>query len=798
MGLLAGCSDPEASKQKHLEQGRKHLDAGNHDKANIELKNVLQMAPNTAEAYYLMGQVEEARKNWSKSLGYYKRAVELDPKLLDAHARLGNLFLMSARYLKAKGDASAENQQLDKVQKSIDIILEYDSSDTGAMLLKSSLLAYQGEVDAAVDVLLEVLRFTPDNEDAILLLAGINRSQSRHEDAEQVLKQGISLLPDNLALRLELATLYSSMGLNDKAALVMQEIIRLDPAKFGYRISLAAYYVNLGKFDLAERVYREAIDSQPDDNNRYMVFAEFLKRHKGQPAAMEFLYDIYAQKPKAYELGFKLANYHQESGEIDKAIATYERLIARWNVETPGIAARKRLAGIYLQQGELEKVKQLTTQVLTEQTLDYEALILDGKVDMQNGDYDNAVARFRSALKIQPDSLQVTNLLAESHLRKGDIDLAADMFSRATEISPDNSVARLQFARFLLAAKKSDQAMVQVEAILSRDRNSVAALIMKTEILMAAGDVVEVIPVVEEIKRVSPDSYEGWFRMGRIYLVQKQYQLARNEFRVAWAKEPESADLLAELTDLEIKLGETEMAKERLEALLAEKPDHPVAGKFLGMIYMVDKDFNAAADVFNRYLEVSPGDKLVYPQLASAYYNSGNLDQAAAAYRQGLAREPNDIQMMSGLAGVLEHQGDYDDAVGLYEEILQLDSDNAVAANNLVLIFLNRIDNPASLQKAEKIVHEIDFTRHPAMLDTLGWVYYKLGQYERAVPVQIKAVSQVPNAPEFHYHLGMTYMKLENSELASKHLKKAIQSDKLPNRKEAIRILESLDFEEAG
>jgi cellulose synthase operon protein C len=58
--------------------------------------------------------------------------------------------------------------------------------------------------------------------------------------------------------------------------------------------------------------------------------------------------------------------------------------------------------------------------------------------------------------------------------------------------------------------------------------------------------------------------------------------------------------------------------------------------------------------------------------------------------------------------------------------------------------------------------------------DTLGWAYYHGGSYSLAVPLFEDAVKKEPSNSTYHYHLGLTYQKLNESSRAKAELEKAI------------------------
>src|SRR3990170_1274175 len=75
--MLVSCGGAEQRKAKYLARGNDYLEQQNYDKAIVELKNVLQIDPKYAEAYYLLGKAEENKTNWARAFGYYSKAVEL-------------------------------------------------------------------------------------------------------------------------------------------------------------------------------------------------------------------------------------------------------------------------------------------------------------------------------------------------------------------------------------------------------------------------------------------------------------------------------------------------------------------------------------------------------------------------------------------------------------------------------------------------------------------------------------------------------------------------------------------------
>jgi TolA-binding protein len=62
----------------------------------------------------------------------------------------------------------------------------------------------------------------------------------------------------------------------------------------------------------------------------------------------------------------------------------------------------------------------------------------------------------------------------------------------------------------------------------------------------------------------------------------------------------------------------------------------------------------------------------------------------------------------------------------------------------------------------------------PALLDTLGWVHYRLGEYDKAAEILSGVVEQEPRVPGVKYHLGMVYYSRGDQRAAKEILSKVV------------------------
>jgi Tfp pilus assembly protein PilF len=135
-------------------------------------------------------------------------------------------------------------------------------------------------------------------------------------------------------------------------------------------------------------------------------------------------------------------------------------------------------------------------------------------------------------------------------------------------------------------------------------------------------------------------------------------------------------------------------------------------------------------------------------------------------------------------------QGDFLKAQQRYGEVLKLQPDNAVAANNIAWI-LSKEGKPEALAYAEKAVALVP--KQPAFLDTLAQIHSGAGRLERALEIEKQAVALSPEFPPHRLNLARLYLKIGMKAEASEELKQlSALGDKFDQQAEVKRLQSTL------
>ena len=775
---LSGCGGKKEREAEHMGKGKAYLEQADFDKARVEFKNVLQIDPKNAGGYYMMGLLEEKQQQWQKAFGNYSKAVELNPQHLEAKAKLGKFFLLS-------GDAV-------KAEKLVSEILAVKPADPAALTLKAALMARKGDAPGAIQQVSQVIAADPTQFEAVSLLATLYSKQGDDVKAQEALGNGIKADPKNVSLRMDLISYFLKHKDLAKAEQQLLEVVALDPKKLEYRTSLATFYARTNQADKAEKALRDAIQVDPKNEQSYLLLAEFLVSRKSVDQAEKELLAAIQAMPKAYKLRFGLASLYQAINKQDKVRQTYQGIIDLDKTGPEGLKARDQLAALDIQTGKTEEAGKLVAEVLKENPKDNQALLLRGQMSMAKGDANSAIADFRSVLKDQPDSVPVISLLVKAHLANKEPQLAKSTLSDAIAKYPENPNLHMAMADFLNFGKDYDGALREVEAALVVDPKNPRIYEAKAEIQTAKNDLSGAETTLLKLKAAYPEQAGAYYRLGQIYQAQKKYDQAVAAFEMALSKSPKSMEPLTAMVGVLMAQGKGDQAVAHVNQAIQAAPDNFMAQLLLGEVYANQKKQAEAEGAFRKAIQINPKASAAYLDLANLSLARGDAKAAIQTLQQGLAALPDDARLSIALAENYQRSGDNDKAIAEYAAVLQKNPGIDLAANNLASLLTDKGDK-ASLDKALEIAKRFESSTNPAFADTLGWIYFKLGQYDRALPFLQKAADKAPEFMFFQYHLGMALYKKGDMQAAKSHLRKAVDSKSaFPGIEEAKGILSKL------
>jgi tetratricopeptide (TPR) repeat protein len=164
-----------------------------------------------------------------------------------------------------------------------------------------------------------------------------------------------------------------------------------------------------------------------------------------------------------------------------------------------------------------------------------------------------------------------------------------------------------------------------------------------------------------------------------------------------------------------------------------------------------------------------------YDGLAVANYSTGDPDAALYYFGKVLEKYSDYDQAMLSMAGIYLEKGDTLSAIDYYEKTLEISPDRVDAANDLAWIYAVRGEN---LARALDLAHMAAMAeRAPFNYDTLGWVYYKMGDFDRAQEALETALDLEPRWVESTYHLALVHLGKGDVGTAKRLFDEVIRTD---------------------
>lgn len=764
LGLLSACGGKEERKAEYLQRGQKYFEEKNYDKAKVEFKNVLQIDPQTAKPYFYLGQIEESRQKWQEAFGMYLKAVELDASDIEAKVKLARFYLMG--------------KETEKVAGLLDAILKAAPDHVEGRMMKAALANLKGDTAAAIGEVTGIAAQHPSRADAFLVLAMLYGQQNNLEEAEKILQRGLAENPGNPLLQISLARLSMQMNKAEKAEELLKQLIAGQPEQLEHRNVLAGFYIQQQRPDDAEKVYREAIDADVKDGKRYLLLAEFLARRGKAEEAIAELNRAIAGNPKDSVPRFGLANLHEQRKEAEKAERIYLDIIALDERAPDALKAKNRLALLALTQGGEDKAVTLVDEILAENPQDNQALLLRGRIALSRNDAQGAIASFRSVLKDQPDSVEVLGLLATAHLLDGKPALAQESLERAVAVKPSDFAPRKNLVEFFVRQKNLQAALEKADEFLNANPKSLEGMNLKADILALGERKEELEALLRRIKADFPDNTLASFRLGGLYQARKNYDAALAEYEDILRKPQNDYEPLKAIMGVHLEMQQPGKALERINEVLSNNPKHPTAYQLLAIYLFAQKQEDEAIKALNQAIENNPRWILPYANLGAYYEQKGQGGLAVETYRKGLTAMPGEVNLLMSLARVYEAAKDYGNSIKQYETILGANPGNLVAVNNIASLLSLDAANTSDLARALVLAKRLEYSEEPAFLDTLAWIYYQMGDLEKAHPLQAKVVEKSPETPVFNFHLGMIQFRRGEIAQAREYLRKAIESGK--------------------
>ena len=761
--ILVTCGGAEEREKKYIDRGKALFEQGDFVKAGLEFKNALQINPKGIDALYYLGLIEEKQGEFQPAFSHFRMVVDRDPEHTDAHIKLGNYYLLAGR--------------VEDAIKHANIAKNLAPNDPKQMALFGKIYFREGKLEKSKEQANLTLSNQPNSIEAASLLAGVYSKQGNKEKALEAIDNSLAANNDNVPLRLFKIKLLLDQGDVESAAAIYEKLFAIDPENYSHRVALARLYVSRDRIADAEQVLREAIEQNVGGAQAKLLLVELLARKQGFEVAERELVESIKSDPEKYPFYFRLADLYTQQNMPDRAERVLHDVIERDDVGPNGLQARLTLAKLRIAANDRESAQELIDEVVKEDPANTQALLVKAGLALEAGNYDEAITDLRLLLRETPEFTPGLKMLAQAQVRNGDVDLAMDTMATIVLLDTQDVQTRERLA--LLAARQGnhEEALRLLEESLEIQPDSATALQAKARILIADDKSAAAEDVIAQIIALPEQKATGNRLAAKLYQSQGQHAPAIAAFKKALELEPGAADLLTGIAQSYAAEDRLDEGILFLETVTSNSPDNASAHNLLGQMYARQENFAAAETAYQRAIDLRDTWPFPYLNLAQMQIKQGEIDEAIQTYEAGLTREPDSVALLFPLALSYERNGKHTEAIRIYEIILEKNPDLDAAANNFAALLSDfRFEDPAMLERAYDFAKRFENSDNGFYLDTLGWIYYRMGEYDKAASLIQRAAERESAVPQIQYHLGMVLKALGEHDRAREALQKAVSA----------------------
>ncbi|QLG91354.1 tetratricopeptide repeat protein [Pseudomonas yamanorum] len=358
-------------------------------------------------------------------------------------------------------------------------------------------------------------------------------------------------------------------------------------------------------------------------------------------------------------------------------------------------------------------------------------------------------------------------------------------FDRLLQKHPNNG--QLIFGKALLL-QQDDEAEAALKLLEQNppEDGEIAPILLRARLLQNLNRGQEALPLLEKNIKKYPDDKRLRLTYARMLVEQDRMEDAKVQFANLVQQYPDDDELRYSLALVCLEAKAWDEAKGYLEDLISRESHVDSAHLNLGRIA---EERNDPQGALNEYAQVGPGNDYLPAQLRQAdiLMSNGRTDEAekrlAAArdaepdyaiqlyliqaetlsankqgdrawklLQQALLQYPDDLNLLYTRAMQAEKRNDLAQMEKDLRLIIKRDPDNAMALNALGYTLSDRTTRYAEAKALIEQAHQLN-PEDPAVLDSLGWVNYRLGNLDEAERLLRQALERFPDQ-EVAAHLG--------------------------------------------
>jgi len=497
-----------------------------------------------------------------------------------------------------------------------------------------------------------------------------------------------------------------------------EQLVKLDPNSVEDHLLLGRLYRLNNELLKSEGEFKTAVKIQPDSEEAVTTLAYLYNEEGDSSHALQVLNSIpeSARTAKVYSaLGY---TYEQQK-QYKEAIDSYRRAT---DLDRDNLDSVRGLAQNLLNDGQTEAALEQYKVIADADPSDAQTYMRIAEIDRRDGKFDQALEALKKANSVVPDSLEVQYNIAVIDEAQGKYDDAITILNQLLQKTEHSD------GQYSVPEKNNRAVFIERLGTVYREANKHQQAVETFRMMLDLGD---------------DNASRGYQQIIETYRDNRQWQQATDISVEAAKKFPDDRELQMYAASQQADMGNADAAMARVKAMLKGTPDDRMVYIALAQMNSRAKNWKEAEANSNKALELSTKqedkDYALFVQ-GSIYERQKKYDLAEEAFHRVIVDDPKNAQALNYLGYMLADRGTrVEEALGYIRRAVALDPQNG------------------------------------AYLDSLGWAYFRLGNYDLAEENLRRASERIGNDPTVHEHLGELYQKTGRLKLAAANFERALE-----------------------
>jgi tetratricopeptide (TPR) repeat protein len=704
------------------------------------LQRCIDADPGWATPALLLGRVHEQSGNADRAEAIYRNVLAADPAALEVADRLLDLL-----------------QRQGRLSQAGDVLKGLDAMEASLGSRRTLVAMETGQIDQAIDELKVRTTHDPQDVQSRVLLAQLVYRQTR--DAEQALRyldEAEAISPGSIAVTMGRVIILNSEGRRPEAVEQLDALVQRKDSFESHQLR-GSYLASIGQIDQAEKDYIH-LSELPGDGTGHQVLGAFYAQTQRLDRAIATWRAGLAAHADNLVLQRSLMRGLLQQGE-SAGVAEAEQILSDLEVRLPKDPELMTLRASLLL-GEHNDAATTKAGSLLETAVQIAPTYIDAHLGLislalQRHDYVTARKRSVFALGINASDIRLLVLRAQTELALENFVMARDLAGIILKDRPHDPQVRHVLVQAALGTgnqRDLQNALAAVRAELGRTPDDLALRLTGALLLSKLGQAEEAVASLEEY--------------------------------IATPVGRQSIEAIVSLADLHQSRGERVRAEQLLQEASALQPTHPAVLRGRVNWLAAGQEYDEIQHMMSGYAASPSADAGVLEAAGTALAGAADKAQREKAlefFQAAIQIASDPMSARIQYASLAYQLGHVDAAETMYRRILQADSNNVQALNDLAwLLSKDRGRSEEALDMANRAAHLAPDSIH--VRDTRGTILATLPgrladarrEFETCVDL---AAPDSPERARALLQLGRVFCKLENPGQAKLRLDEARRID---------------------